>query len=131
MTRVAPLTARPESIDELDPTEVGIRTDIGVVYDMQALYKVPGALAAIDALVTALERNGDRVDTSVGTITMTRYADDDRLAKHLADQQARYDRGRELYQAYLNTGELPKYRTMWSFYLESEGIPMPTDEVDV
>ncbi|QKY78496.1 hypothetical protein SEA_ZITCH_50 [Gordonia Phage Zitch] len=131
MTRVAPLTARPESIDELDPTEVGIRTDIGVVYDMQALYKVPGALAAIDALVTALERNGDRVDTSVGTITMTRYADDTELRKHLADRQSRYDRGRDLYQAYLDTGTFPTYRTLWSFYLESEGIPMPTDEVDV
>ncbi|URC17664.1 hypothetical protein SEA_TARDUS_48 [Gordonia phage Tardus] len=130
MTRVAPLTARPEDIDTLDPTAPEIRTEIGIIYNTDALVRVPGALAAIDALVTALGRNGDRVEVTSGVIHMTRDGDDDRLAKHLAGQQARYDRGRELYQAYLDTGELPKYRTMWSFYLESEGIPMPTNEVD-
>ncbi|QDH93202.1 hypothetical protein SEA_VERITY_47 [Gordonia phage Verity] len=134
MTETAPRTERPETIDGLDATAPEIRTDIGIIYNTDALVKVPGALAAIDALITALANNGDRVEVNVGVITMTRDGDDTGLRKHLATQQARYDRGRELYQSYLDTGAFPKYRSTWLFYLECEGIVEPTapadDEVD-
>ena len=62
----APTTYRPESLDHLDddPLIGDLSHNVFTVFDMNRLARVPGALAALGALVDAC-RASDVVDTVV------------------------------------------------------------------
>lgn len=142
----APTTYRPESLDHLDddPLIGDLSHNVFTVFDMNRLARVPGALAALGALVDAC-RASDVVDTvvaasSLPTITVKEPFDGVRRMAELKRVQERYDVGRKAWQEYLDamdkadTDEMrrvaTKNRYAWGYYLRCEGIDAPKHEVD-
>lgn len=127
-----PTSNRPASFDDLDDRDG--RRPLFTVHDLQKLVDVPGALAAVDALVDSIRRwdhNGYRYDAGTpGQISASAAPTRDEQARDLAAAQARYDRGRELYAHYVETGELPKHAYLWRDYLAAEQLAEPADDAD-
>lgn len=141
----APTTYRPESLDHLDddPLIGDLSHNVFTVFDMNRLARVPGALAALGALVDAC-RASDVVDTvvaasSLSTITVTEPFDTVRLQAELRRAQERYDVGRKAWQEYLDEMDgdanidamraiAARNRYAWAYYLRCEGIDAPKHE---
>ena len=141
----APTTYRPESLDHLDddPLIGDLSHNVFTVFDMNRLARVPGALAALGALVDAC-RASDVVDTvvaasSLSTITVKEPFDTVRLQAELRRAQERYDVGRAAWQDYLDEMDgdanidamraiAARNRYAWGYYLRREGIDAPKHE---
>lgn len=144
----APISNRPEHVGAINDSTLdgGLSHNVFTVFDMNRLARVPGALAALGALVDAC-RASDVVKTSVApqslpTITVTEPFDTVRLQTELSRAQERYDVGRAAWQDYLdemdNGGDAnidamreiaTKHRYAWGYYLRREGIDAPKHEV--
>lgn len=143
----APTDNRPEDIEDIDDSTLDgdLSHNVFTVYDMNRLARVPGALAALGALVDAC-RASDVVETSIApqtlsTITVKEPFDSVRMLAELRRAQERYDVGRAAWQEYLdatdNGGDITfmraiatKHRYAWTYYLRREGIDAPKHEVD-
>ena len=129
-----PNTNRPtndqDTLDDIRATKDSHRPLI-TVHDTQRLIDVPGALRALDDLIDSIRRcDGTAYENTHGFITAWAYPTQDELLHDLAAAQARYDRGRELYAHYVDTGEFPQYRSTWRDYLAAEGLAEPADDAD-
>ncbi|QGJ93600.1 hypothetical protein J1771_gp46 [Gordonia phage MelBins] len=148
----APTNYRPESVDDLlDSTHDGdLAYTVLSVHDLGRIARVPGALAALGTLLDVLrndagdgERPAVMVDDSngVGVISARQPFTDDEGARQVASSQERYDRGRKLYQQYLDLMHdevgvdhnrldefARKHRYAWAYYLKRERIPAPLAE---
>ena len=130
-TKTAPQTNRPESLADLDTIYDG-RTAHPLldVHDLGRIAKIPGALSALgellDKLNTAIEYNdtpdGVKIRADLNTVAVTQELNDAEVAKLLTNRQESYDRGRELWQKYLNDGSLPTGSYIWDYYLHREKI---------
>ncbi|QGJ95829.1 hypothetical protein J1770_gp43 [Gordonia phage EMoore] len=153
----APTDNRPESVEDMTDSihDGDLSFAVLTVHDLPRIARVPGALAALGILLDALRNDtGDRgtettearrgvVVTDVansGVISVKQPFTDAEGARQLATAQERYDRGRVLYQEYLDLlgddgaghrGDLDefatKHRYTWAYYLRREGIPSPTE----
>ncbi|UTN93125.1 hypothetical protein SEA_PHAUCI_38 [Gordonia Phage Phauci] len=148
----APTDNRPESVaDLLDSTHDGdLAYSVLSVHDLGRIARVPGALAALGALLDVLrndagdyERPAVMVDDSngVGVISARQPFTDDEGARQVTQAQERYDRGHALYQEYLDLMHdeggvdrdrldvfARKNRYRWAYYLKRERIPAPLAE---
>lgn len=143
----APADNRPEILDDIgDPAFDGdLSHNVFTVYDMNRLARVPGALAALGALVDAC-RASENVETTIApqnlsTITVKEPFDTVRLQAELRRAQERYDVGRAAWQDYLDEMDgdanidamraiAARNRYAWGYYLRREGIDAPKHEVD-
>ena len=143
----APTDNRPEDIEDIDDSTLDgdLSHNVFAVYDMNRLARVPGALAALGALVDVC-RASDVVETSVApqnlpTITVKEPFDVARRTVELRRAQEKYDVGRAAWQDYLdamdNGGDMTAMRAIaarnryaWGYYLRREGIDAPKHEVD-
>lgn len=143
----APISNRPEHVGDINDSALDgdLSHNVFTVFDMNRLARVPGALAALGALVDAC-RASDVVKTSVApqslpTITVTEPFDTVRLQTELSRAQERYDVGRAAWQDYLDEMDCDanidamraiaaRNRYAWGYYLRREGIDAPKHEVD-
>lgn len=136
----APITNRPAAIADLDSIWDG-RTSHAIldVHDTGRLAKIPGALAALGELLDKLNNEVDYNDAPSlervivtgdgGSISVKQELADDEAEKLLKSRQAAYDRGRELWQAYLDDGTLPTSKYVWDYYLRREQIEVQAPKV--
>ncbi|QPO17124.1 hypothetical protein SEA_LILBEANIE_46 [Gordonia phage Lilbeanie] len=125
--RDLPTTNRPESVEDL-PSYL-TRSDTAITFRSWGdLAMNPEVLAAVSGVMTAVEANLDlwEVDRSGEEIQIGLRKSSEQLAKILDDQQRSYDRGREDYAKWLDTGELPSYRWVLDSYLGHIGIDPKT-----
>ncbi|AKI28684.1 hypothetical protein GTE6_42 [Gordonia phage GTE6] len=130
-TTTAPQTNRPEDLADLDTIYDGRTAHPLIdVHDLGRIAKIPGALSALgdllDKLNTEVEYNDApddvKIKSDLNTVAVTQELDDDEVAKLIAARQASYDRGRELWQKYLDDGSLPTGSYIWDYYLHREKI---------
>ena len=127
----APQTNRPEEIADLDTIYDG-RTvhPLLDVHDLGRIAKIPGALSALGDLLDRLNSEIEysdapddvKIKADLNTIAVTQKFNDDEVAKLLTARQASYDRGRELWQKYLDDGSVPTHTYVWDYYLHREKI---------
>lgn len=127
----APRTGRPEHTDHLPDTDhVAPLVDVHAV---DRLAEIPGALAALGALLDVLRvNNAATVKVESTTIAARAVLTPQQLQLKLQARQRQYDEGRELYQSYLDevaAGRTiaaqrwaEKCRHRWHMYLRFEGI---------
>ncbi|AXQ60659.1 hypothetical protein SEA_ALI17_43 [Gordonia phage Ali17] len=144
----APTDNRPEHTDDLDDSihDGDLSYVLLAVHGLDRIAAVPRALAALGTLLDVLrdDEGGPTrppvtvTDAGAGVFSVKQPFTQPELAHHLKTTQARYDRGHELYQEYLDLlgddgaghpGDLAefaqKYRHQWSYYLRREGIDAP------
>lgn len=124
----APATNRPEHVDHLDEAGELTPHPLVDVHDIARIARIPRALAAVGDLIDALRdsnivmSSGVTIVAEPNTIAVTQPQSYIEQQKSLHDRQADYDRGRELWQAYLDNGTRPEHTFMWRYYLRREGI---------
>lgn len=134
---VAPLNHRPTELADLRKHETGLKPIIDV-HATSALVDVPGALAALGDLLDAIRtHNATRdhattgaidIDANAVSITIAQHPTDTELQKTLAERADLYDRGRALWQQYLDDHhavDFKQVRYVWSYYLSREGLDNP------
>lgn len=132
-TATAPNAGRPYHTDHLpDSDHVAPLVDVHAV---DRLAEIPGALAALGALLDTLRANNAAdVKVESTTITARAHLTPRQVQLKLQARQRQYDEGRKLYQEYLDalTGDdadavraanlAANYRHRWHMYLRFEGI---------
>lgn len=119
MSNTAPLTNRPQTAADLrfqyqlEPVTIMQKPD----YDDQPdLARWWGSVLSTAMDVPGLTVNGSSI---------VRPFTDDEIAEKVRNEQEDYDRGRDLYQKWLDEGEYPSWNHKWSDYLYYEGIETP------
>jgi hypothetical protein len=125
MSDVAPMAHRPEKLDDLrfqfklTPKNIVSAPDLNEDRDI--------ARWRGNVLASAMEVPAFVVDKSGAII---RPLTDEEKQEILTSDQESYDRGRSLYQAYLDDGSIPKWSYVWSCYLDYENLDAPEKEAE-
>lgn len=124
MSDTAPQTNRPETAADLryqwQVTDREVCAEPRLVSKDVARWWGNTLAAAADVPEFAIKTNGRIVHP----------VSDEEKADLVEGERGSYDRGREKYQTYLDTGEIPRWNHEWSTYLDYEELPTPEKPED-
>jgi hypothetical protein len=113
---------RPTSIEDLDDYDrKGHRV---ATITSTYITRYPSLGMHLLAALTEASRLGLDVDDEEITIPLT----EGELAANIKRAQDSWDRGKAMYDKYLEDREWPKYPSTWFAYLKTEGIAIPNKE---
>lgn len=121
---IAPKNHYPENVEDI---RYGHKLDPDSIASQPKMKNPDIARWWGQTLLLAADTPGLTVEQD-GSISID-VTEEDR-AKILDDEQKDYERGHELYQHYLDTGEQPEYNFQWETYLHHEKITVEKEEDD-